>query len=483
MKGNQWFAALVLGIGSALALLWLLVGQPVAVQADPDIRFVATDGDDFNDCSSIEQRCRTVQRAIDVADAFDEIWVATSTYTDPAGMVADIDKTVTLLGGWDDGFTTRDRTIYPTTLDAERNGRVIYISGGISPTIDGFTITGGDASGATYYTDQGGGIYSRDANPIITNNVITGNVASTNASAYARGGGLGLYNSSDSAIVNGNHILSNTASTGYQGSGGGLYLDHSAARVSNNVVQGNLASAADHGSGGGLYLSSSPALVRGNTISDNVACAVGGQGGGVVLYHSQATLDGNHIINNLSPGGGGGLFVEICTPFTLTNNVIAQNQANNTGRGGGIKVWGWSGGPASGTLVHNTIAQNDLGSDGEGIFATGTTTLTLSNNIIVSHTYGIYATDAVVSATHTLFYGNTSGDTGGTGSITNTYVFAKDPSFVNPTGWDYDLRLSSPAVNAGVAVPWLHSDIRGNLRHFGPAPDLGAYEVAVALSI
>jgi uncharacterized repeat protein (TIGR01451 family) len=482
MKRNQWFVALVLGIGSTLALLWLLVGQPVAVQADPDTRFVATDGDDFNDCSSIEQRCRTVQRAIDVADAFDEIWVATGTYTDPAGMVADIDKTVILLGGWDDGFTTRAPGIYPTVLDAERNDRVIYISGAISPTVDGFTITGGDATSAIHFAYQGGGIYSRDANPIITNSVITGNVASTNTN-IGRGGGLYLYNSSTSAIVSGNHILSNTASIRDMGVGGGLYLDHSAARVSDNVVQGNLASAADLGDGAGLYLSSSPALVRGNIISDNVACAVGGQGGGVVLYYSQATLDGNHIINNLSPGGGGGLFVEISTPFTLTNNVIAQNQANNMGRGGGIKVWGWSGGPASGMLVHNTIAQNDLGSDGEGIFATGTTTLTLSNNVIVSHTYGIYATGAVVSATHTLFYGNTSGDTGGTGSITNTYVFAKDPSFVNPAGWDYDLRLSSPAVDAGLAVPWLHSDIRGNRRHFGPAPDLGAYEVAAALSI
>jgi uncharacterized repeat protein (TIGR01451 family) len=32
-------------------------------------------------------------------------------------------------------------------------------------------------------------------------------------------------------------------------------------------------------------------------------------------------------------------------------------------------------------------------------------------------------------------------------------------------------------------VPWLHTDIRGALRHFGPAPDLGAYEVAAILSI
>lgn len=361
MKRNQWFITFVPSVGVTLALLWLLTGHLVAVQADPDTRFVATDGDDVNDCSSIEQRCRTVQRAIDVADAFDEVWVATGIYTDPAGTVADIDKTVTLLGGWNDGFTVRDPSTYSTVLDAERNGRVVYILGNISPTIDGFTITGGDATTVTHYADCGGGIYSRDADPIITNNIITGNVASTGTDT-GYGGGLYLYYSSASAIVSDNHILSNTAAVSDTGSGGGLYLNHSAARVSNNVVRGNLASAADQGSGGGLYLTSSPALVRGNTISDNVACAVGaGQGGGLMIYNSQATLDGNRIINNVSYGGGGGLLVDRSTPFTLTNNVIAQNRANDIMESGGIKVWGWSGGPASGILVNNTIAQNNLG--------------------------------------------------------------------------------------------------------------------------
>lgn len=157
------------------------------------------------------------------------------------------------------------------------------------------------------------------------------------------------------------------------------------------------------------------------------------------------------------------------------------------GGGGGVKVWGWSGGPASGTLVHNTIVQNDLGSDGEGVFASGVTTLTLTNNIIVSHTYGIYAVGgAIITASHTLFFANTVADTerGGDATVSSSNeITGSAPSFVNPAGWNYDIQVNSPAVNAGVAVPWLHTDIRGNLRHFGPAPDLGAYEVAAALSI
>ncbi len=470
-----------------LTLLWLLTSQSTAAQADPIARFVATNGDDANDCSSIEQHCRTVQRAIDIANPLDEIRVAIGTYTDTAGTVADIDKTVTLLGGWDDDFGARAPGLNPTILDAQSAGRVVYISGDISPTVDGFTITGGDASDAPHYADHGGGIYSRDADPIIANNVIVGNVASTNTDGFGRGGGLYLFNSSASALVSGNHILSNTASTDYYGYGGGLHFDSSEASVRDNVVRGNLASSADQGSGGGLYFSRSAATVRGNTISHNAANTVGdGQGGGLMLYYSHDTLDGNYIINNVSPGSGGGLLVETSMPFTLTNNVIAHNEAGSVGGGGGIKVWGWSGAPSRGVLMHNTIVQNDLGSDGKGVFASGAVTLTLSNNIIVSHTYGIVASgEAAVTASHTLFFSNTIANTEGGGAVINSSneITGSDPSFVNPAGWDYDLKLNSPAINAGLAVPWLHTDARGGPRHFGPAPDLGAYEAAAILSI
>jgi uncharacterized repeat protein (TIGR01451 family) len=484
----------------ALIGLWLMLdGRPGiacvvpaasadrVVPADPGVRFVAPDGDDADDCGSIEQRCRTVQRAIDVADPLDEIRVAMGTYTGTAGTVAEVDKTVALLGGWDAGFITRDAILNPTILDAQGAGRVVYISGDVSPTVDGFNITGGNATSSTHYAAYGGGIHSRDADPIITNNVITGNVASSSAEARGRGGGLYLRNSSSSALVRGNQVFSNTASTGYYGYGGGLFLDFSAASVGHNVVRGNIASTADQGSGGGMYLTNSAATLRGNTISDNVATITEtGQGGGLVLYYSPATLDGNYIVNNVSPGGGGGLLVERSLPFTLTNNVIAHNQANDAG-GGGIKFWGWSGGPTRGVLVHNTIAQNDRGSDGEGIFASGDVTLTLSNNIIVSHTFGIYAVgESTVTASHTLFFSNAIANVyqgGGAAVSSSDEITDSDPSFVNPAGWDYDLLLDSPAINAGQAVPWLQTDVRGAPRHFGPAPDLGAYEVAAILSI
>ncbi len=406
--------------------------------------YVSTSGDDGNDCT-ITETCRTVQRAIDVATTDDEIHVAEGTYTVTAGTVITVSKTVKLRGGWNADFTARDPDLYPTTLDAQRQGRVVYIIGlGASPTIEGFTITGGNAGVEDNYRGMGGGIYSRAAAPIIQNNIITDNIASTVAMGF--GGGLYLDYAPASSVISGNQILSNTASTSTDtnGFGGGLYLNYSAAIVSGNTISGNI----------------------------NNSTAGGGHGGGVYLSLGNPTLDGNRIISNTSSGGGGGLYVSRSAPFTLTNNIIAQNRAAYTG--GGILVWGGGGYPASGVLINNTFAQNNLGNGGEGVFASNDTTLTLTNNIIVSHTYGIYIiSPATATADYTLFYGNTN-DTAG--SVTSTHEVSGDPLFVNPAGWDYHIQVTSPAVNSGTFNGAPATDFEGDPRPYDCFVDIGADE-------
>lgn len=401
--------------------------------------YVSTDG--F--CGENIPCYTNVQVALNAALPFDEILVATGTYTDTAGTVAEITETITLQGGWNADFTACDPEAYPTTLDAQGQGRVVYIHGDISPTIDGFIITGGNADAEAHYRRQGGGIYSTGADPVIQNNVITDNIASTSTSAsdFGFGGGLYLYDASASALVSGNQILSNTASTGYTGYGGGLYLHHSDATVSGNTISGNTAGIAPNS-----------------------------EGGGVMLNYSNATLDANRIISNTAPGGGG-LNVVTSAPFTLTNNVIAQNRAD--GVAGGIRVWGSVGLPTSGALINNTIAQNNLGSGDEGVYATGTTTLTLTNNIVVSHTYGILAaSDTTVMADYTLFYGNTN-DTAGGGSINSTHEVSGDPLFADP---EYHIQVNSPAINKGTFSGAPATDFEGDPRPHDCFVDIGADE-------
>jgi len=364
--------------------------------------------------------------------------------------VAEITETITLQGSWNATFTERDPQAYPTTMDAQGNGRVIQIDGNISPTIEGFIITGGDATDEALLPRYGGGIFSSEASPIIQNNVITNNIAYAGPPTFEGfGGGIYMSSGSASSIISGNIIISNTASTTYYGRGGGLAFLLSAARVMGNHIINNTG----NWRGGGIYLN----------LSDGVA------------------FSGNQIISNTTSATdwayGGGFYIEFTSPFTLTNNIIAQNRGKTLG--GGLYVLGIAANVSSGEVVNNTIAQNTLGSVGEGVFADGATTLTLTNNIVVSHTYGIYAgADSSVTADYTLFHGNTSGNTGSTapGTITSTNEVSGDPLFVNPDVWDYHIQADSPAIDAGTAIPWLTTDIDGDPRPIGTGYDIGADE-------
>ena len=51
-----------------------------------------------------------------------------------------------------------------------------------------------------------------------------------------------------------------------------------------------------------------------------------------------------------------------------------------------------------------------------------------------------------------------------------------NPAFVNAAGHDYHLSLTSPAIDAGVTIPFISTDFDGHPRPQGPAFDIGAFE-------
>ena len=151
-------------------------------------------------------------------------------------------------------WATADPVTNPTTLDAEGQGRVLYITGLINPPIEGVRMTGGDATGrggGLGGIDVGGGVFVSQAATTISNCVVYSNTSSTVGRGY--GGGLYLYRSA--ATLSDSTIAGNTGSTADFGHGGGLYLHESdGATLSDNLVEGNTASKAWAGSGGGLFL-------------------------------------------------------------------------------------------------------------------------------------------------------------------------------------------------------------------------------------
>jgi parallel beta-helix repeat protein len=402
----------------------------------------------------------TIQNAIDVAQPGDTIKVAAGVYNqvnDHGGspQVVYLDKSVTLIGGYTTAFVEPpDRIGNPTIVNAQQQGRGIYITGEITPVVEGFRITGGKMPGfgdffgggiyvltatATLrynhiydnYANHGGGIYLKQSDASLRHNVILSNTAEYSGGGVylsdspatlegndisqnsAGSAGGGLYLSWSDAVLENNVISHNSTTKTSNARGAGLYLHWSNARLNNNVIESN--SAPGSSSGGGLYLFYSWAQVQNNRIAHNTAGF--GSGGGIFLQDSAASLLGNTVISNTAGSGGGAVFVgssatvhgnsflyNQATFFSggglvlasasnaqLVNNIIALNKAGGSLGGAGIHVSN-----SSPQFTHTTIAGN-VGSDGSGIYvysASGVTShITLTNTILAGHTTGVYVAE------------------------------------------------------------------------------------------
>jgi uncharacterized repeat protein (TIGR01451 family) len=480
MKIRNALLPFVAGIFLTLGLLRMLGGWPTLVIAAPAA--------DITVCLPGTGTCNynTIQEAVDAANDNDVIKVAAGIYTDtitrtpPSGyggptvitQVVYISKSLTIQGGYTttDGFAVPDPDAYTTTLDAEGGKRVIFVGGDddITVTLENLHITGGDAAGlggvegGATPTDVGGGMCVISATVTLSGNAIYNNKNLTGV-----GGGAFLYHSDD-AILSDNEIYFNT--TAY---GGGLYVKNSDnAILDGNTIHTNQAIFSGFGFGGGVYLEESDDVtLSGNTIYNNVTAV----GGGICLLNDDDTaLSGNAIYNNIAGFYGGGIYLG-GSNARLDNNVITDNYIGAFGSG--IYVEG-----SIAHLRHNTLAGN-AGGNGSGIHVIDyggiSSTVALTNTILVSHTVGITVANGNTATLRYTLWGTDTWandqDWSDTGNITTGTVNIWDyPKFASDTG-DYHIVAGSAAIDEGVdtGVP---EDKDGVPRPRGGAPDLGAYE-------
>ena len=243
--------------------------------------------------------------------AGNNVWVANGLYTPTRGQARTATFTlgdgVAVYGGFAGGETElsqRAPSVNRVVLsgDIERNDQVaasgsafgvksvvganayhvVTISnGGATTTLDGFTVTGGQADGALTPDCGpacGGGIVSKGGGPILRNLIVAGN--------RAGGNGGGIWSSLSGPVLVGVAVLGNEANNG-----GGLYCEGSAPVMVNSLIAGNLALA----EGGGVYADRASLRMVNVSVASNKALA---RGGGLLLANGGQTLANSVVGGN-----------------------------------------------------------------------------------------------------------------------------------------------------------------------------------------
>ena len=363
------------------------------------------------------------------------------------------------------------------TVSGNEASRVLQIDGGVTASISGLTITGGNSAGF------GGGLLN-DGTATLTDCTLSGNRAITGAGldndasarAYlynctlmdnrARDDGGGL-NNAGTALLSGCTISGNTATYG-----GGVFSDHSVTIENGTTISGNWAT---H-SGAGLS-NDVMATITDSTISGNTAVEAGG---GVynrgTVSMTACTVSGNGAI------AGAGLDNDHSASAYLYNCTLANN---NAPFGAGLYNLSIT------RLEDCTISGNRAGTIGGGLYnASGTSDLT--DTIVAGNTaHGGPNDISGVAASAVTGRFNLIG-TGGSGGISNgssgnivltsltTLGLATLGQYGGPTE-TMALLPGSSAIGHGTPIGGVTTDQRGLIR--GGIVHIGAFQSSLVVEL
>lgn len=282
---------------SALALLGLSLLTPLATPRTTRASgpwYVATNGNDANDCLTSSTPCASINGAL-AKPGFtdgDTIKVAIGTYYGYGSAVVLLNRSVNVYGGWDAAFTAQNGM---STIDGQKALRGVLANGGARAVIDRLVIQNGSAPGA-------GGILNSGATLSLQNSIVR-----NNSGMNTWGDGGGIKNDGNMNISN-SSIISNSAPQG----GGGI-VNTSFLTVTNATISGN---STPGGFGGGIRMESGTLFVGNSTLTNNSAYSGGGY---YIRYPSTATLKNSIVAGNVALHDAGDCNVATVYFFTKYN--------------------------------------------------------------------------------------------------------------------------------------------------------------------
>jgi hypothetical protein len=260
----------------------------------------------------------TIQAAVDAAGSGDEILVHPGAYTWANQGTGSDYGLITFLRGVG-GFTIRSTAgAAATILDAQGQGRVIYLMAYNNVTFEGFTITGGEAP--LFGSFDGGGIAAHLCPAVFVECVIRRNNAQN-------GGGMWCGGVSNMHFID-CEFTDNTAELG----AGILFVNSSSsAQLTRCLVAGNTANTR----GGGIFVYNNALTLENTIVAKNTA---GTLGGAVYMWGGQpATVTNCSMVGNEAVEAGGGVYLIANANLTLINSIVAFSRD-----GGGIYLDGTS---------------------------------------------------------------------------------------------------------------------------------------------
>lgn len=383
---------------------------------DRCVSFVRPDGDDLADGTSWALARRSVQAGI--ASAFArtsthpgcEVWVAAGTYLPGPAAGGSSERTrsfvlrsrVHVYGGFAGNEVRREQRDFagrPTVLSGDVDGNGVLDDGNSyhvvevdvpasDVTLDGFTISGGNANGADWASQQSGGIASVTSSTRIANCAFRGNSASSHGGAS--------YLSNSAPTIEDSTFEDNSAFVG-----GGLAIWGGPATIRRCTFRGNTATQG----GGGIWSYESSPVINETRFDENRAV----RGGGISLESGAAVVTRCAFHANEASTFGGGLLA-LKGPGRIEDCAFTGNVALDAG--GGMMVM-----PLGTPEVSRCLFEaNSAASGGGGIRSEGT--LTITDSVFRANTTstmggGVYLNAASAGVARCRFEANTAQSGGG----------------------------------------------------------------------